>query len=115
MEYNTYYIHYPDGDKQEIKHQLKIGDLVDINGFIFKTEQLDPSRIAYQVTGLKKIQRFKEVDWHFKLDLMYADEVKDEKQFRKLMEMKEKKINDAFNRIVKNFSKTEKGKKWHSR
>ncbi len=114
-EYNSYFIKYPDGDTQQIDHSLKVGDIVDINGIVFLAKDLKPDKIAYKVTGMVKKINFKEINWYYKLDLMFAEEVVEERDFKKIMEIREKKINAAYDKIVKNFGKTDKGRKWHSK
>ena len=103
MEYFFYYIYFPDGERQEIFHSLAMGDIVDINGNVCSIRDLDPRKIAYKVSGIKKQSHFKETAIFYKLDLLNRDEVVEEIDF---FEYKKKTdLNKVFDDLEKKFKK----------
>lgn len=106
MEYLSYYIVFPNNDVQEIPLPLKIGDVVDINGIKQETSGLNPKKIAYRVSGMRETGRFKEKDYYFKLELLTAEEVGEEKTYRTAQEKKLKaKYDRVFEKMAKKASK----------
>lgn len=107
MEYHSYYLVFPDGDKQQIKHPLDVNDIVDINGNIYKGNyKLNPRNIAYEVTGFSKKINFKEIDWYYKLALLNVDEVESEITYRDIEERRRKeKLDSVFNNLEKKLKK----------
>ena len=49
MIFDTYVIVYPEGDQIEVRHQLRLNDLVDINGFPVRLPLSSPKTIVYRV------------------------------------------------------------------
>jgi len=104
MFYFNYYIVFPEGDIQEISHPLSIGDIVDINGNVYGEDELklSPKEIAYQVTGKSEKNHFKEYFIHYKLDMLNADEIKEEIIYRTLEEKRRKeKLNKVYGNLEK--------------
>ncbi len=83
MEYYSYFLLFPEGDRQEIYHPLKFGDIVDINGNVCSLGGLSPKKIAYKVTGVQQKSHFKEVAYFYRVELLNRDEVIDEMLFLK--------------------------------
>jgi hypothetical protein len=106
MEYLYYYIFFPDGERQQIFHQLAIGDIVDINGKLYLSNNLSPFKIAYKVMGVKKQTKFKETWILYKLDLLSRDEVVDEIDFNEEVTVKKEFDYDKiFNDLEKKLKK----------
>ena len=84
MEYFNYFLLFPEGDSQEIYHPLKFGDIIDINGNVCSRSDLNPRKIAYEVTGVQKKTHFKETVIYYKVEKLNSNEVSDEILFGKL-------------------------------
>ena len=97
MNYYYYFVSFPNGDKQQINHQLNFGDIVDINGNLLGFDELDPHRIAYKVTGCKREDYFKEITWLYRLELLTRDDVEDEINYQKIRKFK----NEDYDKILK--------------
>jgi len=112
MDRDHYTIIFPEGDKQEIEHSLKVGDIVDINGNVYQKFNLDPKKIAYRVCGMKSWNHFKDVYWEYKLELLSAVEVNDEIFYDDSLKTKDK-YGSQFEDVLKKFEKEIKKKgKW---
>ena len=94
----------PDGDKQEIEHSLKFGDLVDINGNVYQQNQLDPFQITYRVSKINNRTYFKETSYYYQLELMNRDEVNDEIFYKTSIDFKNK-IDERYEKIIKKMEK----------
>ena len=108
MNRNHYSILFPNGDKQELDHSLKIGDIVDINGNVYTSFHLNPKKIAYKVAGMKSRTPFKDVYFLYKLELLTALEVNDEIFYRKAVgEEKNKPVSlgDVLDKLEKKLKK----------
>ncbi|MBP5450337.1 MAG: hypothetical protein J6Y01_09515 [Spirochaetales bacterium] len=108
MEYYQYFIIFPDGEQQEIHHSLMMGDIVDINGNICGSSDLDPHRIAYRVAGCRRNDYFKEITWYYKLELMTRDDVEDEIHFLGAKQFKEEHLDKIFKKLEKRLEKKRK-------
>jgi len=106
MEYFYYYIFFPEGESQEIFHPLVMGDIVDVNGNVYSPKELDPKKIAYKISSVKKESKFKETFIYYRLELLNRDEVSDEVNF---VTYKKKKQN--YDEIFLNLEKKLKKKK----
>lgn len=104
---NFYYIIFPNGDKQQINHRLQFGDIVDINGNVYNSHQLDPNQITYSVKGFRKKNHFKEIYWFYILKLLTANEVKGEIEYNTNLYSK-KKLDKTFDRLLKKVEKKTK-------
>lgn len=110
MEYHNYFIVFPEGDIQEIKHPLEIGMFVDMNGMIFEKERkLNPRVLAYRVSAYSKKIVFKEIEHYYRLEQLNADEVTDEIVHRTL---EEKKYKEKLDKVYAGLEKKVLNKKW---
>ncbi|HBD92606.1 MAG: hypothetical protein A2015_15900 [Spirochaetes bacterium GWF1_31_7] len=110
MEYHSYYIVFPEGDAQQIRHPLDIGNIVDMNGNLYEDEnRLHPKLIAYRVSGYSKKINFKEIDHYYRLAILNADEVTEELLYRTL---EEKNRKEMLNKVYTNLEKKLRNKKW---
>ncbi|HOV12913.1 MAG TPA: hypothetical protein PK771_01410 [Spirochaetota bacterium] len=75
MEFNNYFLLFPEGDTQEIYHPLRFGDIIDINGNICKPNDLNPRKISYKVTGVQQKTHFKEITFYYRVELLNRNEV----------------------------------------
>ena len=108
MEYYQYFIIFPEGEQQEIKHPLMMGDIVDINGNPCSADELDPHKIAYRVSGCRRNDYFKEITWYYKLELMTRDDVEDEIHFLGAKKFKDEHLEKFFKKIEKRLEKKHK-------
>lgn len=110
MEYHSYFIVFPEGDVQQIRHSLNMGNIVDINGNPYEGElTLNTRQIAYRVSGYSKKINFKEIDHYYRLSILNVDEVKEEILYRTLEEQKRvEKLNKVYNNLEKKIL----NKKW---
>ena len=109
MEYLSYFICFPEGEKQEIFHSLSMGDIVDINGLKLNSDELNPKKIAYQITGVSKSSHFKETSIYYKLDFLNRDEIIDEILYtHTAAKTKNVDLNKIFNDLEKSLFKKRK-------
>ena len=106
MEFYEHFLVFPEGDIQPVDHILSFGDIVDINGNVFTEKTLDPYKIAYRVSGIKKRNHFKEHKFYYKLEILSSDEVRGEKKYLTAMEKKRKdKLDKVFDKLEKKIKK----------
>jgi hypothetical protein len=53
MTINEYFIHYPEGESQELESPLRIDQLVDLNGRALPLPLPSPRIIAYRVVKIR--------------------------------------------------------------
>ena len=66
---------YPEGDSQEINHELKINQLVDLNGWPLKIPLETSKIIVYRVQKIKKDYSKGEEVTNYFLELVRRDEL----------------------------------------
>lgn len=75
MTLYEFHIVYPEGETQEISHQLSPGDIVDINGYPLALPLPTNRMIAYHVSGKRTAERTGLVATWYILEQLNATEL----------------------------------------
>lgn len=71
------YLVFPDGDELEIEHELKIDQMVDLNGVALHLPLKSSKIIAYRVAKIHKRESRGEDNRYFHLELIPAYELEE--------------------------------------
>ena len=69
------YIVYPEGDIQEISHDLRINQIVDLNGYPLPLPLSTDRMIAYEVYKITREEDRREASAYYHLALLTRDEL----------------------------------------
>jgi len=69
------YIVYPEGDIQEIEHELRFNQMVDLNGFPLTPPLMSSKIIAYRVYKITRKENKGSNDNYYHLELIPAKEL----------------------------------------
>ncbi|TFG64489.1 MAG: hypothetical protein E4H36_02825 [Spirochaetales bacterium] len=77
MTITTSFIVYPEGDIQEIPHNLRVNQVVDINGFPLKLPTGSTKMIAFRVFRVSSEEKTGEVNNFHYLELLNTSELRE--------------------------------------
>ena len=72
------YLVYPDGDRQQVSHRLRINQLVDLNGNPLQLPLATSRQIVYRVARINTVEDRNESAVHYGLELVTRPELEEE-------------------------------------
>lgn len=82
MHIETSWLVFPDGDRQEIQRNLRLDELVDMNGHPLPLPPPSPRMIAYRVFRIRRLEEKGSTDILQYLELVPVAELADMVRFR---------------------------------
>lgn len=70
-----FYLVFPEGDRQEVRHRLRINQLVDMNGFPVSLPLATPKTIVYRVVKVTNREDIREPETLYYLEQLVFEEL----------------------------------------
>ena len=75
MTLKSQYLVFPEGDRQEIEHSLRVNQIVDLNGNVLPLPLRNPKIIAYRIVKVRTVPTLGEENTYYYLELVPVTEL----------------------------------------